>query len=86
MALASDRFPSPGALVTGPTQSPAKRGLTACLARKLGDLGVAVETVSDDTCADESRFFSYRRATQCREKDYGRGLAAIVLSDNTKDR
>ncbi len=55
--------------------------LPAYLARKLGALGVAVETVSDDTCADESRFFSYRRATQCREKDYGRGLAAIVLSE-----
>ncbi len=55
--------------------------LPAYLARKLGKLGVAVETVPDDTCADESRFFSYRRATRCREKEYGRGLAAIVLSE-----
>ena len=55
--------------------------LPACLARKLSDLGVVVETVPDDTCADESRFFSYRRATRSREKDYGRGLAAIVLSE-----
>ncbi len=53
--------------------------LPGYLVRRLEGLGVAVETVADDTCADESRFFSYRRATQRGEKEYGRGLAAIVL-------
>ena len=53
--------------------------LPAYLGRKLDALEVALETVGLDTCADEARFFSYRRATQRREKDYGRGLAAIIL-------
>ena len=32
-----------------------------------------------DTCADEARFFSYRRATHRRESDYGRLVSAIAL-------
>ncbi len=49
--------------------------------RCLDGLGLrSVEGSDEDTCADESRFFSYRRATLRREKDYGRGLAAIVLT------
>jgi len=55
--------------------------LPGYMAKALGALGVAVETVGEDTCADENRFFSYRRATQRREKDYGRGLSAIVLAE-----
>jgi hypothetical protein len=54
--------------------------LPAYLGRKLDTLGVAFETVGLDTCADEDRFFSYRRSTLRREKDYGRGLAAIMLN------
>lgn len=54
--------------------------LPACLGRKLDTLGVSFESVGADTCADEDRFFSYRRATRRREKDYGRGLAAIMLN------
>ncbi len=54
--------------------------LPAYLGRKLDTLDVSFESVGADTCADETRFFSYRRATQRREKDYGRGLAAIFLS------
>jgi len=50
------------------------------LGRKLDSLGITFETVVLDTCADEARFFSYRRATLRREKDYGRGLATIILS------
>ena len=47
---------------------------------RLEALGLAaVEAVPDDTFGDEDRFFSYRRATQRREPDYGRGLAAIAL-------
>ena len=55
--------------------------LPAYLGLTLDRLGVAYETVGLDTCSDEDRFFSYRRATQRREKDYGRGLATIVLSE-----
>ncbi len=54
--------------------------LPAYLGRKLDSLGITFETVVLDTCADEARFFSYRRATLRREKDYGRGLATIILS------
>lgn len=55
--------------------------LPGYLGRCLDGLGLAlVEGLGEDTCADEDRFFSYRRATQRREKDYGRGLAAIVLT------
>jgi polyphenol oxidase len=34
------------------------------------------------TYADEQRFFSYRRATHRAEKDYGRLISAIALSEN----
>ncbi|MFQ5763493.1 MAG: peptidoglycan editing factor PgeF [Rhodospirillales bacterium] len=54
--------------------------LSGHLGRRLRGLGVAVvERAPDDTCADEARFFSYRRALRAGETDYGRGLAAIVL-------
>ena len=55
--------------------------LPAFLGRQFDTLGVAYETLGLDTCADEVRFFSYRRATQRREKDYGRGLASILLRE-----
>jgi YfiH family protein len=42
------------------------------------DLG-AVETLRLDTCADDARFFSYRRSTLRNEADYGRGLSAVVI-------
>lgn len=34
-----------------------------------------------DTCAEEKRFFSYRRATLKGEPDYGRQLSAIVIEE-----
>ena len=34
-----------------------------------------------DTCADEDRFFSYRRATLRGEPDYGRQMAIIALGE-----
>jgi YfiH family protein len=56
--------------------------LPGFLERRLENLGLAaVETFPDDTCADEKRFFSYRRATRLGEKDYGRGLAAILIRE-----
>jgi YfiH family protein len=35
--------------------------------------------IDADTCADEDRFFSYRRKTLTGEADYGRGLSAIAI-------
>ncbi len=40
----------------------------------------AVEMATADTYADETRYFSYRRATHRGEQDYGRNLSAIVLT------
>lgn len=37
-------------------------------------------SLPNDTCAESARFFSYRRACQKGEKDYGRGLSAIALA------
>ncbi len=50
-------------------------------AARLRGLGVAVELIERDTCAEEDAFFSYRRATLRGEPDYGRGLSAIFLED-----
>ena len=40
----------------------------------------AIEAVSLDTYADESRFFSYRRSCHRKEPQYGRQLSAITLA------
>lgn len=40
----------------------------------------AIDDLCLDTYSDEERFFSYRRATHNREKDYGRLVAAISLA------
>jgi YfiH family protein len=39
-----------------------------------------IHALPNDTCAEADRFFSYRRACRRGEKDYGRGLSAIVLA------
>jgi len=39
-----------------------------------------IDSIAVDTYSDESRFYSYRRATHLGEPDYGRGLSAIVLN------
>lgn len=39
----------------------------------------AVEVLADDTCADEARFFSYRRTSKRREGRFGLQLSAIAL-------
>jgi len=52
-------------------------GYVAARLRRAG-IG-AVGTVEADTCADEERFFSYRRKTLAGEPDYGRQLSAIVI-------
>jgi len=48
--------------------------------RRLG-IGEAA-SVARDTCAEADLFFSYRRTTLAGEKDYGRGLSAIALTES----
>jgi len=49
-------------------------------ANRLAALGLgAVDSIIADTCGDEARFFSYRRATQRGETAYGLGLSTIVM-------
>jgi YfiH family protein len=55
--------------------------LEGYVANRLKAAGIAsVEQLSTCTYAEESDFFSYRRATHCGEKDYGRQASAIVLT------
>jgi YfiH family protein len=50
--------------------------------RRLGESGIAsIQRAPCDTVAEASRFFSYRRTCLEGERDYGRGLSAIVLED-----
>ncbi|HYH38922.1 MAG TPA: peptidoglycan editing factor PgeF [Azospirillum sp.] len=54
--------------------------LAGYVGHRLAKAGVeVVARCPNDTLAEESRFFSYRRACQRGEKDYGRGLSAIAL-------
>jgi len=54
--------------------------LKGYVARRLAGVGLAtIQTLPCDTCAEDQRFFSYRRACHRGEKDYGRGLSAIYL-------
>ena len=56
--------------------------LPGYIAHRLTALGLAaVEQAARDTAAEEKMFFSYRRACQRGESDYGRGLAAIALAE-----
>ncbi len=55
--------------------------LKGYVARRLGRAGVGrVRILPCDTCAEEDRFFSYRRSRLRGESDYGRGLSAIYLA------
>jgi YfiH family protein len=55
--------------------------LLAFVEDRLRRIGIAaVETVAPDTCVDEERFFSFRRATLRREGDYGRQISVIALA------
>jgi hypothetical protein len=48
--------------------------------RRLERAGVAaIEVLPDDTCADEARFFSFRRTTRRNEGRFGLQLSAVVL-------
>jgi YfiH family protein len=55
--------------------------LSGYVARRLKKLGIAsVTALTNDTCRDEDRFFSYRRACLRGEKDYGREISVIALA------
>jgi YfiH family protein len=54
--------------------------LPAFIAARVASLGVAsFEALGVDTCADETRCFSYRRSVHREEPDYGRLVSAIAL-------
>lgn len=54
--------------------------LEAYVAHRLASAGIrTVETLGLDTYADESRFYSFRRATHRSEPDYGRQIAIIGI-------
>ena len=54
--------------------------LSGFVIHRLEKAGIEQITASlHDTCADEKQFFSYRRATLNKEKDYARQLSAICL-------
>ncbi len=61
--------------------------LEGYVAAELAALGLARVTVTGaDTCAEEERFFSYRRAVLGGEADYGRALSAIALAGRRRCR
>ena len=54
--------------------------LAGYVAARLERAGLAAISVADaDTCAEEERFFSYRRACLKGESDYGRQLSLVAL-------
>lgn len=56
--------------------------LPGYVAKTLSGLGIGgVEDLSRDTCAEETLFYSYRRATKRGEPDYGRCVSAIAIMD-----
>ncbi len=65
-----------------PTSRPDRHlfNLKGYVASRLTVAGVEHVTIMpNDTCAEEDRFFSYRRACKRGERDYGRLLSAITL-------
>lgn len=69
-------------LFTAPGQDGRRHfDLAGYVARRLARHGLReVVCAPFDTCADERRFFSYRRATLRGEPDYGRQLSLIALA------
>ena len=65
--------------VTGPAGKP-QFDLEAYVVHRLIAAGIdEIEALNLDTYADDSRFFSFRRATHRGEADYGRQLSAIAI-------
>ena len=46
---------------------------------KLLKLSVKVDQINKDTFAEKSNFFSYRRSSKLKQKDYGRCISAVRL-------
>jgi polyphenol oxidase len=79
-AFVDDDPETAGLFVAGARDGHFQFDLPGYIARRLSAIALAaVEVVTFDTCADEDRFFSYRRATRRGEPDYGRGLSAIAI-------
>ena len=56
--------------------------LEAYVGDRLSRAGIdTINALGCDTCAEEDRFFSYRRATHKGEPDYGRLLSAISIAE-----
>ncbi len=67
--------------VPGASEGKSMFDLGGYIVSRLLELDLArVEDLGLDTYADETRFFSYRRATHRKEPDYGRLIAAIALA------
>jgi len=65
--------------VPGPSGKP-HFDLEAYVVHRLIAAGIGeVEALNLDTYSDDSRFYSYRRATHRGEADYGRQLSAIAI-------
>jgi YfiH family protein len=70
----NDRF-----FIEGPAGKP-HFDLEAYVVHRLVAAGIEeIEALNLDTYADDSRFFSFRRATHRGEADYGRQLSAIAI-------
>ncbi len=55
--------------------------LSGYVENRLVTLGLGdVEALGMDTCADETRFFSFRRSLLRKEADYGRSLSMVALT------
>ena len=55
--------------------------ITGYVARRLSGLGLAaLGATGGDTCAEASRFFSYRRSVHRGEPDYGRNISIVALA------
>ncbi|MGI9406476.1 MAG: peptidoglycan editing factor PgeF [Hyphomicrobiaceae bacterium] len=73
---ASDRF-----FTVPPGQSRAHFDLPGFIVSQLKTLGLAsVSDLATCTYEDETRFFSFRRATHRNERDYGRQISAILVT------
>ena len=67
--------------LTKPKKTKTKKlfNLRKFVADKLLKLGVKVDHVDKDTFAEKRNFFSYRRSSKLKHKDYGRCISTVRL-------
>jgi hypothetical protein len=66
--------------MASPRQGHFQFDLAGYVRARLAGLGLGeIGAIGADTCADERRFFSYRRTCHRREPDYGRQISMIAL-------